>query len=184
MGHLDRLHAQRGSRMGEIGDGAEQTVLLGSHPVHFGLGRGDLLPQARRPSSLRASRSAGSLALPIDLETSLARRFNSSTCCWQALRRPSSSTTRPTSAQGAPVLAVLLDEFGVFNDKFAVEHGILSWAVGSRGPQNYTRSIRIIPPPGLTHRFCEAVAREPRTLYNSVARSRSAARTGDDAKWL
>ena len=49
VGHLDRLHAQRGSRMGEIGDGAEQTVLLGSHPVHFGLGRGDLLPQ---PASL------------------------------------------------------------------------------------------------------------------------------------
>ena len=54
------------------------VVQLGGHGVEFRLRRW-VFSRSCRPSSLRASRSAGSLALPIDLETSFAWRLSSST---------------------------------------------------------------------------------------------------------
>ncbi len=53
--------------------------------------------EAAAPRSFRASRSAGSLALPIDLETSFAWRLSSSTSICMALRSASSCTKRSTS---------------------------------------------------------------------------------------
>ena len=50
------------------------------------------------PWVLRASRSSASLALPIDLETSFAWRFRSSTKVCLSRRKASSETKRATSA--------------------------------------------------------------------------------------
>ena len=63
------------------------------------------------------------MALPIDLLTSLAWRFSSSTSACLALRCASSATKRSTSAFDAAPRSSC-DQVGIFNDESAIEHGI------------------------------------------------------------
>ena len=79
--------------------------------------------RSRRPSSLRASRSASSLAWPIDLLTSLAWRESSSTSACR-LRRCGFELDEPRDVGlHAAAVAVLLDDVGIFENEAPVEHG-------------------------------------------------------------
>ena len=76
-----------------------------------------------RPSSLRASRSAASFALPIDLLDFVGLAIELFDLGLLISRRcDSSSTKRSTSAFDAAAVAVLLHELGVFENESLIEH--------------------------------------------------------------
>ena len=76
----------------------------------------------RRPSSFSASRFSGG-ALPIERAVSLALRLASSNCDCSVLRSFFQRDEAIDIGRGVAVLAVVLDEFDVIDDEFAVEHG-------------------------------------------------------------
>ena len=79
---------------------------------------------AQQPAFFLAGLAFGGvLALPIDFETSLALRLSSSTSIWMSRAGLFQLDEAVDVDFHAAVGAVLRDEFGVFDDEFAIEHG-------------------------------------------------------------
>ena len=116
------VDADRRVGMRQVGNRAQDRVGLGRRSRPARLAPRWSARAASRPSALRASRSAGSLALPIDLLTSLAWRFSSSTSACLALRWLSSATNRATSACEPRRWQFCRHQVGVFDDESAIEH--------------------------------------------------------------
>ena len=95
---------------------------LGVEPVVLGLGGVLLLAEAGGPLPCVASRSAASLALPIDLGDLVGLAVQLLDLV-QLLPPSRFELDEPIDvALDAAVRAVLFDEVGVFDDEFAVEH--------------------------------------------------------------
>ena len=114
-----RAHRRVGMR--HVGNRQLDRRDLGVQPVVLGLGRILLLPQL--PAFFLAGFALrGLLAWPIVLVTSLAWRLSSWTS-QQTAPPVSNSTSRSTSALASRFRQLVFDQFGVFDDEFAIEHG-------------------------------------------------------------
>ena len=91
------LAADRRLGMREIRHRVVDRARLGGQAAPCAPGSRSFSSRSRRPSSLRASRSASSFAWPIDLLTTFACRESSSTSACSFRRCDSSSTNRATS---------------------------------------------------------------------------------------